>query len=168
MTTETQIEPQPSPVAELSDEELTAIVESEAYKAWVGENGADVVARQDGVPLIFYHGGHSGVTEFNRDNPRHTGQGQHGIYFSERLNPARFFADTLRAEQHEQSDSGQSSVYAVILKMQNPLAVEVGSGIESGSIDAVPQGYDGLVNPRKHEVVVFDPAQIFIAKEMTR
>lgn len=168
-----RIETQPKQT--LSLEELKAIegseiVDTAAFKEWAGENWATegAVVSADDKPLIFYHGGSSGVEGFNRDTPRNTGEQQHGIYFSDRVNDARFYADKLKAEQLEIGDTPEASVYAVSLKMSNPYIIGENDPVNSTSLNEIPEGHDGIVNQKSQEVVVFDPSQVLIVGEAQR
>lgn len=158
-----------SDVMQLAELDMREVAARPEFIAWAGEDGLAGGVITDGeAPAVFYHGGASGVEEFNRDNPKNTGEQQHGFYFSPRLHDARFYADKLKAEQIEVGEDPNSSVYAVCLKMKNPYVVGEGDSISSASINEIPEGYDGIVNPRSQEVVVFDPTQVFIAGEAQR
>jgi hypothetical protein len=154
----------------LSQLDAKEVANTPGFQEWAGESWQkDGEVVMDGeAPAVFYHGGVSGVEAFSRDNPRNTGAHQHGIYFSPRLHDARFYADKLRAEQIEEGQTPNSSVYAVMLKMKNPYEITQGDSLSSGSINEVPKGHDGIVNPTSQEVVVFNPSQIFIAAEAPR
>ena len=171
MTETAQPEGKPTiDIQALSQLDTKEVVNTPEFQAWAGTDwqaSGEVVAGTDG-PALFFHGGMSGVGSFSRDEPRNTGDHQHGFYFSPRLHDARFYADKLKAEQIEEGQSPDASVYGVMLKMKNPYVITEGDSLSSASINAIPEGYDGVVNPKSQEVVVFDPAQIFIAAEAKR
>lgn len=143
----------------------SSLHDSPDFQAWAGDG---VITSSDGQPMIFYHGGSRGIKEFNRDNPRNTGNEQHGIYFSDRIDDARFYADNLKTAQIEEGGDAETSVYAVALKMNNPYVIDKGDEVNSHSLDQIPEGYDGIINQKSQEVVVFDPSQIYIAGEAPR
>ena len=62
---------------ELRALDSSSLVDSPDFEDWAGDG---LVTSPDGAPMIFYHGGSSGVTNFNRETPRNTGEQQHGFY----------------------------------------------------------------------------------------
>lgn len=154
----------------LSQLDPKEVANTSRFQEWAGEGwqtAGEVVMNAE-VPVLFYHGGHPGVTKFFTEQTPNTSPEQRGIYVTPRLNDARFYADKLKIDQQDRGLPQGSSVYAVMLKMRNPYFTEKGDGVSSASITAAPEGYDGIVNVTSQEVVVFDPAQIFIAAEAQR
>lgn len=161
-------------VGALSEHEIATMTESEAFREWAGEDwrGAGGVLSDGETLTIYYHGGNPDIPVFNRDNPRRTGAHEQGIYFSPRVDDARFYADNLAAEKLEEGLEPEASIYAVALKMHRPLITETTDMFSSASMAEVPRDaegkqYDGVINPKSQEVVVFDPSQVYIIKEMS-
>lgn len=150
--------------------ERDEVMASDDFMVWAGtelESG-EVITDEEGKPAVFYHGGADGIEEFSRQNPLHTGEGQEGLYFTPRIQTANYYASTLAATQSERGEAGGASVYAVFLKIKNPMVVQQGDTFTGASIDVLPEGHDGVVNPQSQEVVVFDPSQVFVAKRTER
>jgi hypothetical protein len=153
-------------LGKLDQDKVAEIINSPEYLEWAGSDlgTADVLTQDDGTPQVYYHGGSSNIDEFNRDTPRHTGHQQVGIYFSPDVKIARYYADQLVSNLIEEGAVLDASVYAVFLKSAAPLIIQPGDAFTGASINEVPKGYDSVINPQSQEVVVFDPAQIFIVK----
>jgi len=172
-TSPTQQPEQPK-IAEFADvqtmKQLDAreILGSPEFKAWAGESwqeGGEVVTDGE-VPAIFYHGGNAGVSQFSAADGPNTSAEQTGIYFTPRIQDARFYAGKLQIDQSDRGLPQDSSVYAVMLKVKQPYETAKGDEIASQTALTAPEGFDGIVNPRSQEVVVFNPDQVFIVGEV--
>ncbi len=140
------------------------------FQAWAGDNWRETgeIVTEDDDPVLFYHGGISGISEFSTEQTPNTAPDQQGIYFTNRLQDANFYAGKLKIDQIDRGLPKSASVYAVMLKMKNPYVTTNGDGVSSETIKAAPEGYDGIINTKSQEVVVFDPSQVFIAGEAKR
>lgn len=151
----------------LSQLDTKEVADTEAFQRWAGEGwqeASQVLTGSDGAPKMFYHGGDQGVTEFSPAETPNTGEDQTGLYFTARLPNAKFYADKLQIAQAERNLPVRSSVYGVILKMENPLVLTEGKGFRYESTDA-PAGYDGVINTKTQEAVAYDPSKVFIVAE---
>lgn len=145
--------------------------ETAAFKRWFGKSK---VVDKNGEPLVVYHGTRYDFTEFSSDKAIPS---QKGIYFTK---------DPGYAEAYMYGTKGESSrIMPVYLKIENPLIIKdktkweriknklLGAelkrferGGSSGVIweedlaELKKRGYDGIVNEKEGEIVVFDPTQI--------
>lgn len=152
----------------LSQLDAKEVANTPEFQEWAGEGwqeAGEVVTDGEG-PVLFYHGGLPDIETFSTEQTPNTSSEQRGIYFSPRLDQARFFASRLLIDSADRGLPEKASVYAVFLKMKNPYVVaEKGDALSSQKAVVAPEGHDGIVNPKGEEVVVFDPSQIFIAAE---
>lgn len=158
-------------IQRLSQLDSKEIANEPRFQAWAGENwqsDGELLTGPDGAPMMFYHGGLPNISEFSTEQTPNTSPDQTGMYFTPRIDEARFYADKLKIDQSERGLPQESSIYAVMLKMKNPYMREKGDEVMSTTIKVAPEGYDGVVNPQLREVVVFNPDQIFIAAETPR
>jgi hypothetical protein len=148
--------------------ELQGYVRTPEFKVWFGDwegdpDNASKIVDENGEPRLVYTGAPAGITQFAGDKRNRTGQEELGFYSTKRRSNARAMAEQIhRADTDE---SAPSSLYGVFLNIKHPRVVEPHERIDTTSLTEIPEGYDGYVNDKLQEMVVFDPNQIAIVSE---
>lgn len=151
-----------------SQDELSVFLRTPEFKSWFGDWEADPasaskIVDEQGMPQIVYAGQASGIQEFHGDARDRTGRDETGYYFSKDWRVARFFAQTKRDPITDEPIP--ASIYACILNIKTPEYLSGADARRSTRVTAIPEGYDGYVNDKLKEIVVFDPSQILIIGE---
>jgi len=158
----------PEQTASNLSSELQTYVRTPEFKAWFGdwENNpgeASKIVDENGEPRLVYTGAPAGITQFSGDRRNRTGKEELGFYSTKRQSNARAMAEQLHDPQTD--EPAPSSVYGVFLNMKRPRVVEPRERIDTTSITEIPEGFDGYINDKLQEIVVFDPDQIAIVSE---
>lgn len=132
--------------------------DTSAFKKWFGDSKA---VTPDGKPLVVYHGTKVDVKSLKGGNTNHLGFTNYGIYFS----PDPIVADAYASGTRGGKISGEGAqIYPVYLKMENPKYVSEHHQSSLLSAEDVVKlkadGYDGVINTKNGELVVFEPTQI--------